>query len=101
MSTQASLFDNPETGRARRRDPDTSKRAARSVDATPLQRMVLSLLNQHSAGLTTHQLAEFMDIDLVTVSPRIAPLVRRGLVCDSGQRRKGESGRMSIVWKVV
>lgn len=98
---QASLFDNPPVGRSRRNDPQTAKAAAKSVTVADLEVKVLDALRRHYDGLTTHQLAEYLDASLVSISPRMAPLRKKGLVFDSGERRKGSSGVKSIVWKAV
>lgn len=90
-----------EHGRARRSDPDTAKKAARSVPVADLEERVLECLRWSRAGLTTHELSRLLKADLVSVSPRMRPLVQKNLVKDSGQRRRGESGRASIVWKAV
>lgn len=90
-----------ELARHRRNDPDTSKAAAYSVDVPPLEKVVLDYLTKYRlGGATTHEIAEATGIDLVTISPRIRPLVEKGLVEDSGHKRKGRSGRKSIVWKL-
>jgi hypothetical protein len=97
--TQASLFDNPEVGRARRADPDTAKAAARTVSVSDLESKVLETLRRFG-GMTTHELAEYLDLSLVSISPRMAPLRSKRFVVDSGERRKGPSGVRSIVWTI-
>jgi predicted transcriptional regulator len=89
-----------ETGRARKADPPTAKAAARSVDATDLEQAVLAALLTNGP-MTTHEVARYLNRELVTVSPRMAPLVRKGLVQDSTLRREGPSGRKSIVWRII
>lgn len=99
---QASLFEHAPTehGRARHADPPTAKAAAKSVDVADLERRVIEALRRFRwAGMTTHELAIYLNVDLVSVSPRMRPLVNKGFVIDSGERRVGESGRSSIVWK--
>lgn len=91
----------PERGRSRRLDPDTSKKAAASIPVADLEGRVLRALKLSRAGMTTHELAWLLKVDLVSVSPRMRPLVDKNLVQDSGERRRGESGRASIVWKAV
>jgi predicted ArsR family transcriptional regulator len=101
-ASQPGLFDNPlpqESGRARRQDPDTSKKAAARVPVADLEQRVLRALQLSKAGMTTHELAWLLKVDLVSVSPRMRPLTEKGLVRDSGERRRGDSGRASIVWK--
>lgn len=104
VGLQSSLFGDPpvaEMGRARRKDPDTSKKAAGAVRVADLEACVLRALRVSHAGMTTHELASLLKMDLVSVSPRMRPLAEKGLVRDSGDRRRGESGRASIVWKAV
>lgn len=79
--------------RARRSDPDTSRAAAAKVSGETLAARVLAELAKGSA--TTHELAERLGLSLVTVSPRLAPLRRKGLVVAVGRR----DGRM--VWRVA
>jgi len=98
---QASLFAESEHGRARRRDPDTAKRAAKSVDAKALESRIVASLKNSLAGFTTHELSRELDVPLVSISPRMAPLVQKNLVRNSGQTRETETGRKAIVWKAV
>jgi predicted transcriptional regulator len=95
------LDQAPTPGRARRRDPDTSKKAAAAAPVAELEARVLRALKITHAGLTTHELAWLLKVDLVSVSPRMRPLAEKGLVEDSGERRRGDSGRQSIVWKAA
>jgi hypothetical protein len=89
---------------ARATDPDTSHEAAEHVRgelATKLEAVVLSALREHPNGLTNHGLVRVTGIDWNTITPRIAPLVRKGLVFDSGKRREGPTNRTCIVWKAT
>lgn len=38
---------------------------------------------------------------LTSIRPRCSELVRLGLICDSGQREKGEGGCRAIVWRLT
>jgi hypothetical protein len=98
MSQQQTLFPEKEFGAARRTDPETSKAAAKSVDATDLESQVYGAL---WTPRTAHEIAEKLGLPLNTVSPRTAPLQRKGFIKDSGARREGPSGRKSIVWERV
>ena len=96
---QQKLFEkSPDPGRARRADPPTAKAAAKSVNSTELETIVLDMLR---VPATTHEIADSTGIALVSISPRMAPLVKKGLVQDSGLRREGPSGRKSIVWSLT
>lgn len=86
------------SGAFREDDPDTSKAAATSVDTAALERIVLDILKGRPS--TTHELADASGIQLVSISPRLAPLCRKGLVEDSGVKRTGPSNRVSIVWRL-
>ncbi len=85
-------------GLARATDPGTSHVAAAAVP-NDLEARVLEELRKFPNGATSFQLAESMALSLVTVSPRMRPLVDKGYIEDSGQRRRGESGRAQIVWR--
>lgn len=101
---QSELFPQSriEHGAARIADPDTAKTAAASVRVADLEERVLKALRKYPlAGMTSHELAVYLNIELVSISPRLRPLVNKGLVVDSGERRQGDSHRKSIVWKAV
>lgn len=79
---------------ARSTDPVESHIAAAKVETTPLEDRVLFALGQRP--MTTHQLAAYLDLSLVTVSPRLAPLRRKGKVQRSGRTDNGRA-----VWELV
>lgn len=87
---------------ARRSDPDTAHDAARSLDGAPVTSLeeicLAAIIAADKHGLTSHELAAATRLELVTVSPRLRPLANKGLIADSGRRRPGDSGRLSIVW---
>lgn len=90
---------------ARRSDPSTSKASAASISAATLTSLETRVLEACRAagerGLTTIELAEQLHMDRVTVSPRIAPLVKKGMLRDSGLQRMGPSGRFSTAWRAA
>lgn len=90
--------------RARKTDPKTSHDAAESVnEVTRTQEYVLralrrprndsQLIEAYRSYKTAPRASES------GIRSRRAELVDRGLVVDSGQRVKTESGRWSIVWR--
>lgn len=83
---------------ARCTDPVTSHRAAATVDTSALEDIVLGYLRERLGGATSYEIASVLRMSLVTVSPRLRPLVKKGLVVDSGRKECGESGRSRIVW---
>jgi len=49
-------------------------------------------------GLTADELAARLDMDRWSIQPRTSELRRKGLIRDSGQRRKNATGKLAIVW---
>ena len=88
--------------RTRKGDPETSLAAAASVkELTEKQKSVLAVLKQYGPATDGELRQKFppytqSDSGLRT---RRSELVNRGLVRDSGERRRLASGRMAIVWE--
>jgi len=89
------------TAKSRETDPRTSHEAAASIRLSELQDTVLQALKIIPGGATSLELADALCMSPWSVSPRIKPLVKKGLVRDSGRTRMGVSGRASIVWEAV
>lgn len=85
---------------ARSTDPQTSHDAAVTINMAALEQTVFDAISA-AGGLTTHELSERLSLSLVSVSPRMRPLCRKGKIMDSGERRAGSNGRKSIVWAVA
>lgn len=107
MSDQGELFRHEpyEMPRVRNSDPETSHEAVHSMKKDSVQKLdavILKTIRDAADGLTSHELAERMRKELVSVSPRLRPLTRMGFVKDSGERRRHpHSGRRAIVWKLT
>jgi hypothetical protein len=87
---------------ARNTDPGTSFAAAASIDVTRLEGIILDKLKRYkSPGATTYELAEALGMSLVSVSPRMRPLVEKRQIVDTGFRVRGASGRHQIIWRAV
>lgn len=82
------------------RNTDTSFDAAASVkpSAAKLQQMVLAELAKSPA--TSFELAARLNVTYASIQPRTSELSAKSAILDSGLRRKSESGRNSIVWKL-
>jgi DNA-binding transcriptional regulator LsrR (DeoR family) len=64
-----------------------------------LQRMVQAAIRDADAhGLTADELAARLELDRWSIQPRTTELRRRGLIRDSGQRRRNATGKLAIVW---
>lgn len=79
---------------ARSRDPETSHEAAARVDGKRLAQLVLECLQRDGPG-TSHDIADRLGLELVTVSPRMKPLETAGDV----ERVGKVSGR--TVWRAL
>lgn len=86
----------------RKTDPETSKEAAESVPVARLEKIVYEAIKASPNGLTTDEIEKSLPgVKLNSISPRIAPLIKKGYIYDSGERRKASSGRSQRVLKVV
>ncbi len=64
-----------------------------------LQRMAETTIRDAGAhGLTADELAARLDMDRWSIQPRTTELKRKGLVRDSGRRRRNSTGKLAIVW---
>lgn len=98
-TSQLTLFSE---ARARRRDPGTSRDAARAVQqhAGVLENLILTEFCLQD-WLTDDELAERLpDHHSPTVKTCRSRLSKRGLLVDSGQVRKNSRGRHQIVWRL-
>jgi DNA-binding MarR family transcriptional regulator len=90
---------------ARQSDPGTAHQAAFEFDpaVTRIEKLILDELRRLDGrgGMTTHALAAVLGLELVTVSPRMKPLVEKSLVRDSGRRAESPSGRRRIIWEIT
>jgi predicted ArsR family transcriptional regulator len=97
---QPDLLDYP--ARPGYRDRGTSIAAARRVarDAATLREKVLAEIRSSSttSGLTADEVAARLALSPFSIRPRVTELMHRGLIVDSGLRRKNASGRSAIVW---
>ena len=86
--------------RARTTDPATShEAAARATSAVPgLRAAIVEALRREPHGLTSRQLAERTGRDLVSISPRLKPMVSDGIVLRAPWRFNGENGRRLTIW---
>jgi hypothetical protein len=83
------------------RGSDTSEAAARAIepDMNALQQKVLAHLRGCSAlGATDDEMQRALAMNPSTQRPRRIELVNKGLVVDSGMKRRTGSGRWAVVW---
>lgn len=89
---------------ARSTDPDTSHEAANAMsDAriTELQQAALDALKALGGSGTNDDIVEQSGVDWNTITPRMRPLLRKGLVSIEGKRRSTRTGRKQIIWALT
>lgn len=86
---------------SRSTDPQTSKEAAKGVSNVLVREAVLSLLEK--GPLTDQQIIARLGVKASEsgIRTRRSELVKSGLVYDTGERRRTDTGRRSIVWGLV
>lgn len=80
---------------------DTSIAAAHAIAPKlgRLQHLAEAMIREAGwIGLTADELAERLGMDRWSIQPRTTELTRKGLIRDSGQRRRNSSGKVAIVW---
>jgi hypothetical protein len=83
-------------------DPVTSMDAAESIDSTKLEQMVYEVIAMYPNGCTSDEvLKHFPNHGVQTISPRFAPLIRKGFIEDTGEKRKASSGRSQRIMKAI
>lgn len=96
MSQLAMKFDGYPNSPGWKKD-GTSKLAARAIKprANSIRNQVLEVL-QHEA-LTADEVAEALDLSILTVRPRCSELLKLGLIEETGVRRLNDSGKLAEV----
>ena len=95
------FFGTPAFKLVRKEDPDTSKDAAEKVDTTRLEQLVYEAIAKHPNGcIADDVMTHFPNHGVQTISPRYAPLIRKGFIEDTGERRKSSTGRSQRVMKI-
>jgi hypothetical protein len=104
---QIPLIDTPRArNRWDRRDPETSFKAAQGIDQKKLtgtQEIILWALRQGPAidEELVGRVHGHTRISPQSIRSRRAELVRRGLVVDSGKRRRTQYGNEATVWRLA
>ena len=90
------------TALARSTDPSTSHSAAASFNTTDIETTVLKAVASFPDGATLDDVMSVLsDMSVVTVSPRFRPLMTKGLIRDTGEKRMGKAGRKQRVVQAI
>ena len=78
----------------RRKDPQTSQEAAKSVNTTNMEQVVYEVIASYPQGCIQDEvLAQLMSYPYSTVTARFKALLDKGYIVDTGLTRPGKSGR--------
>lgn len=78
----------------------TSREAAQSINVAALQAKVLKAYRLRG-DMTSDECAEALNIDKLSIRPRISELKEKGRLVEAGYRRPNKSGRSAAVLKAV
>lgn len=93
----------PSEARFRATDPSTSAEAAASFDPTDMEQVVLGAVMVFPNGATQDDVVNLLEpygYRYGTITPRFRPLLNKGLLVETGEKRKGKSGRSQRVVKL-
>jgi hypothetical protein len=101
--------DDDDQGAFRWSDPETSKKAARSIKVGPLVRRILKHLAPLQEPRNGWEMSKALELPTITVVPRLAPMRRNGLIqlinkrpgpppkfCDQGAYIITDVGRQAL-----
>lgn len=87
---------------SRSSDPDTSHAAAAGVSTAGLEKRVLEAGKKFPNGFISDDIGRALpDVGVQTFSPRFAPMLKKGLLVATGEKRKGASGRSQRVLRAA
>ncbi len=87
---------------ARNTDPETSHEAARGCKVGENEALVLAALRgAYPESLTTHDIIAITGLAWNTCSPRISPLIQRGLAVNTGTKKKAHTNANCTLWRAV
>lgn len=100
---QPKSFGTPPKHMVRRTDPGTSIEAACAIDSAGVEEIVYNTIKSFGdkgcIGDDVHGALPHMGIQ--TLSPRYKPLLKKGLIEETGEKRKALSGRNQRVIRAV
>jgi len=89
-------------GLARNTDPETAKEAAKSVDVNNMEQIVLDVIRSFPNGCISQDVeSELAQYRASSITPRYRPLMKKGLIVDTGEKRPGFSGRNQRVMRAI
>lgn len=80
----------------------TSKQASLEIKAPTIRQKCLAVVkNKNKYGATPDEIADLLNISILSVRPRFSELVLKGCIKDTKKTRRNASGKQAIVWEYV
>jgi hypothetical protein len=88
--------------KSRNTDASTSHKAGEKVDTARLEGLVYEAIKKYPDGcIMDDVIAALPSVREHSIQPRFAPLIRKGFVVDTGDKREGRSGRLQRIIKAT
>tara|TARA_R100001594_G_scaffold150567_1_gene212404 strand:- start:32 stop:337 length:306 start_codon:yes stop_codon:yes gene_type:complete len=78
---------------------ENAKRQSREV-LNFRRRKAMSFFRAYPGGLTSDEVADLMNENILAIRPRVSELRAQGKIESTGQRRKSANGNASTVWRI-
>ena len=101
MTLEMNLKDPNSAGYKKRR---TSKKASLDMSKrspTIRQQCLQIVKNKKIYGATPDEVADLLNLSILSVRPRFSELVLKGCIKDTQTTRRNQSGKQAIVWKYI
>jgi len=85
----------------RNRDTSAAAAAAIAPKSGTIKARVLAEYHAHPFPLTADEVAKRLDLEFISVRPRVTELGNDGLLKDSGSRKVGRFGKEQIAWEIA
>ena len=90
----------PQLPGANQRDTSLAAADMMADKAPPLRELCKAALKASDAGLTADETADVLGLSILSVRPRLTELGRLEEIEDTGERRRNQSGKKAIVWRM-
>lgn len=94
------LFGSP--AKSRKKDAGTSHAAGEKVDTTRLEGIVYEAIKKYPNGCIMDDVVDSLPlIREHSIQPRFKPLILKGFVIDTGEKREGRSKRLQRIMRAI
>src|SRR5580765_7687571 len=93
--------ERPSFKQARRRDPKTSKRATRGMDAPAIRERIIQVLLSENRPMTAEEINALVPVDGQSGNPRYNELMEEGRICRASGLGENQSGKEAGLWRLT